>query len=228
MIVLIGKANRSYLELLLKYGKNSLATLAGANLLRSSDQLLIGFFMGSASAGLYSIMIKILDIVDIPVRALLTTAFPVLSKSYSEKDQSRFENKFYESFKLSYLLSVPASLALLIFPDLIIQLLADDSFQAAIPLVRIAGVIVLIGPLEKLLGLSLDSTNRPQLNARKVWLMVTLNIIGDLLAVAILSSVEGVAIVTIINLLLGITYSYGRLSFMRFRFQKLSFKNSPN
>ena len=71
------------LKELFHFGKYSMGTLIGSNLLRSSDSFLIGKFIGTIAVATYNVPSKVVDVFDLVIRSFAITNMPVLSKIYS-------------------------------------------------------------------------------------------------------------------------------------------------
>ena len=67
---------KSTCEALFKFGKYSLGTLIGTNLLKSADTLLISFFLGPTYVALYSVPLRLTEMLEIPLRSLVANALP--------------------------------------------------------------------------------------------------------------------------------------------------------
>jgi O-antigen/teichoic acid export membrane protein len=70
--------------------------------------------------------------------------------------------------------------------------------------VRILSVYGLLLPIDRMTGISLDSLNKPNINALKVFIMVLTNILGDFIAIYLFESIEMVALSTLVFTIVGI------------------------
>lgn len=192
---------------LVAFGKHSLATLAGSNLLKSSDSLLIGAFLGNEAVAVYAIPLKALDLLDIPLRGFAMTSYRTLSNYFEDKNQIAFSNHIWSHVKKLTLFFLPGVILLAIFPELAIRVLGGAGYQESSTILMILTIPMLLMPLEKYLGMSFDSIDQPKWNALKVWLMVGLNIAGDIVVLYFFQSLTMVAVVTITNITLGIVFS---------------------
>ena len=198
---------------LLDFGKYTTFTLIGTNLLRSADTLIISLSpLGNEAVALYSIPLKLTELQQIPLRSFVATAFPKMSKASIQGKLSDVKNLFYTySGAISYLF-VFISLGTFIFSDLFVMLLAGDQFLQnglvsgfdAADIVRVFSLYGLLLPIDRMTGIALDSINKPNVNALKVFLMVAANVIGDLIAIFIFKSLILVAVSSIIFTVLGI------------------------
>ncbi|WP_425390684.1 oligosaccharide flippase family protein [Ekhidna sp.] len=200
---------------LLQFGKHSLASMLGANLLRSTDSLIIGSLMGAQAAATYAIPLKVIDVLEIPVRGFAMTSFSKLSRFYHEENFEAFKRLFVKSTGLLMLLFLPVGLLFFIFPALPIYVLGGEKYLDGQILIQIFVVAMVLIPLDKFLGVAFDSINRPGVNAIKVWIMVSTNVIGDLVAISLIGELWAVAMVTVINILFGISFGLWRHTLLR-------------
>ena len=71
-------------------------------------------------------------------------------------------------------------------------------------LFRVFSIYGLLLPIDRMTGIGLDSINKPNINAIKVFVMVLANIIGDCIAIFIFQSLLLVAVASILFTLIGI------------------------
>ena len=125
-LIFLKYSNKATIKQILDFGKYSTGTLIGSNLLKSADTFILGLspFIGPAGVALYSIPLKLTEVMEIPLRSFTATAFPKMSKASIEKDNSKVRQLFY---------AYSGSLTLLFIPILIL------AFIFAEPLVTIVG-----------------------------------------------------------------------------------------
>ena len=73
-----------------------------------------------------------------------------------------------------------------------------------VAIVRVFSIYGLLLPIDRMTGVALDSINRPNINAIKVFVMVAANVIGDFVAIFIFKSLLLVAVASIVFTILGI------------------------
>jgi len=246
----VGKATRATNKKILDFGKYSTGTLIGSNLLKSADTFIIGLspFLGTAGVALYSIPLKLTEIIEIPLRSYAMTAFPGMSKASIEGNKDLVKHIFYTNAGGMTLLMVPVMLFSFIFAKDLVYILGGAGYETTTGIFRIFTIYGLLLPLDRFIGVALDSVNMPRFNFLKVVYMTTANIIGDSLIVfafyyvaiatsiftlislpvdnfsalaqithnfSIITTLEGVAVITILFTLIGIFvgYHYLRKSF---------------
>jgi O-antigen/teichoic acid export membrane protein len=209
----ISKATKATNSTLLHFGKYTTFTLVGTNLLRSADTLIISLSpLGNAAVALYSIPLKLTELQQIPLRSFAATAFPKMSKASLHGKIDEVKSLFYSySGALTYLF-VFVSLFTFAFADYFVLFLAGKQYVQtdtvsgfnAVSIVRVFSIYGLLLPIDRMTGIGLDSINKPNINALKVFFMVIANVVGDLISIFIFKSLILVAVSSIIFTLLGI------------------------
>lgn len=203
-------ATKSQVFSLFQYGRHSLVTLAGSNLLKSADSLLIGAFLGSEAVAIYAIPLKVLDLMEIPLRGFVMTSFGRLSKAHTENQHQSFKRLVKRQVLQLTFLFLPAALLIFIMPELVIQILGGEGYEDSALILRILLIPMILLPLDKFVGISFDSIGQPATNALKVWIMVIVNIIGDLTVLYFFQSLWLVALVTVLNIVMGIVFGLSK------------------
>lgn len=211
--MLITKASRKTNRTLLDFGKYTTFTLIGTNLLRSADTLIISLSpMGNAAVALYSIPLKLTELQQIPLRSFVATAFPKMSKASVQGRVQEVKDLFYTySGALTYLFVI-ISLFTFVFADLLVLILSGEQYLKVDPItgfnvvdiVRVFSIYGLLLPIDRMTGIGLDSVNKPNINAIKVFVMVAANLIGDFIAIFVFKSLILVAVASIIFTVIGI------------------------
>ncbi len=239
----VGKACKATNKKILDFGKYSTGTLIGSNLLKSADTFIIGLspFLGTAGVALYSIPLKLTEIIEIPLRSFAMTAFPGMSKASIDGNKDLVKHIFYTNAGGMTLLMIPVMLFSFIFAKDLVYILGGAGYESTTGIFRIFTVYGLLLPLDRFIGVALDSVNMPRSNFLKVVYMTVANIIGDSLVVfafyylaiatgiltllaipttnfhvlakithnfSVITTLEGVAVVTISFTLIGIFVGY--------------------
>jgi O-antigen/teichoic acid export membrane protein len=188
----------------LHFGKYSMVTLIGSNLLKSSDTIIIGIMMTGADVAYYSIPLKLIEVIEIPLRSLIQVAFPAMSKASRQDKPEEVRKIFYRYTGLATLLFIPMAIILFFLAKPLTLHLGGDAYVGSFTIFQIFLVYSLLLPMDRFSGVALDAINRPALNTIKVLCMAFVNIIGDILVIRYFGSLEGVAICTILNSAAGV------------------------
>jgi O-antigen/teichoic acid export membrane protein len=203
---------------LIHFGKFSIGTLIGTNLLKSADTFILGLVSGTNSAALYSIPLKLTETFEVLLRSIVSVALPKMS-NYSVKFQFNEVKRVFQSYSgLLTLIYVPAMGICFIFAEFFLQLLGGPEFVEMSNVFRMFCIYGLLLPIDRFTGVTLDCINRPNLNFKKVLAMALFNILFDIIALQFSSDLVWIAFGSVLTTLLGII--------LGLRFLNASFKTS--
>ncbi len=219
-VILLGKTNpfliknkiKEEVGALLKLIKYSMATLATTNLLKSADTFLIASMMGPESVAKYAVPLKLTELFEIPLRSLSTTAFPQLASDHNNQDTVGFKKHFVQYLSWAYLLYIPALTIAFIFAPLVVVILGGSSYEDTAPVFRVFILYGLLLPTDRMTGISLDALHMPGRNFQKVFVMASVNIIGDILAITLTHDLAWVAFASVLNAATGALLGYWMLN----------------
>ena len=209
-VYLLRKSDKKTIHKILDFGKYTTGTLIGSNLLKSADTFIIGMspFLGTAGVALYSVPLKLTEVMEIPLRSFAATAFPKISKASIENNLEKVKSLFYKYAGSLTLLFIPFSIFNFIFAEFFVTILGGAEYIETANIYRVFCLYGLILPLDRFTGVGLDAINKPKQNFYKVVFMVVANIVGDLIAVFVFQSVFYVALITILMTFVGIVVGY--------------------
>ncbi len=184
-IKFIFKATKQANKQILNFGKYTTGTLIGSNLLKSADTFIIGLspFLGTAGVALYSIPLKLTEIIEIPLRSFAMTALPGMSKASVENNTAKVKQIFYTNTGGITLILIPIMILSFIFAKDLVYILGGKDYESTASIFRIFCLYGILLPLDRFIGVTLDSINLPKFNFYKVIFMTASNIIGDALIV---------------------------------------------
>lgn len=201
-IQLMFKSSRETVEKFLNFGKFTFGTLIGSSLLRSADVMIIGLSpMGASAVALYSIPLKLIELMQIPLRSFASTAYPKISRASIKGDINEVIKLFYTYSGVTTLLFFPFSIICFMFSEPFILLLGGEQYMdSLIPIVifKIFAIYGILLPMDRFNGIVLDAINKPKINFYKVLAMAITNVLGDIIAVFVFESLIMVAVVTVI------------------------------
>lgn len=206
MIRTVRFATREMMHELFKFGKFSMGTLMGSNLLRSSDTLLIGFLMTTRDVAVYAIPLKLIEVIEILLRSFAASAMPAMSKYSAPEHKLALRDMYYKYTGMLTLVVLPLVIGTFIFADTMVVILGGAQYADSAVVLRILAVYAAFLPLDRFSGITLDIIGKPYLNLVKVILMVFVNVVGDLLAIHYIGNIWGVAAVSILTFLTGVLF----------------------
>lgn len=189
------------------YGKYSMGTSLGSNMLRDADVFLIGLLMSSKDVAMYAIPQRLIDILNIPLAAAVAVALPGMSRANQNDMNTRVRYLFYKNTGTITILFFPLIASMMLLADKMVWILGGGEYLKTAEAVNILRIFLIYGlflTLDRFIGVTLDSINLPDKNFKKVMIMVLINVIGDVVAIVFFKSLLGVALVTVINVILGV------------------------
>lgn len=196
------------------FGKYSMGTSLGSSLLKSADTFIIGLspVLGSTGIALFAIPVKFTELFEIPLRSFVATAFPKLSRASMRNEPEEFKKIFYTYSGAITILFIPFLIIAFIFAAQFIWILGGSEYKESSELIgnvfRIFCLYGILLPIDRLTGVALDSINKPKSNLYKVLVMLTANVIGDLIAVFLFNSIFFVAVATVVFTVIGMYIGY--------------------
>jgi O-antigen/teichoic acid export membrane protein len=182
-----------------------MGTSIGSSLLKSADTFIIGLspFLGTTGVALYSIPIKFTEIIEIILRSFTATAFPRMSKASIEDKPDDFRKVFYAYSGALTLLLIPIGIiSAFLAKDFVLLLGGSQYTEYSIGLGIIMQMFIIFSmllPIDRFTGIGLDSINKPDKNFLKTMIMMSANIIGDIIAVFLIHALfPSFSVVTIL------------------------------
>jgi O-antigen/teichoic acid export membrane protein len=217
------------------FGKFSMGTLIGANLLRSSDTFIIGSsFLGSAGVAMFNVPSRLLELIEMPLRSFAVTAMPQFAKLYADKSYDSLRYEFEKKAGLVFFLLLPIAIGCFVFADWLVIVFGGIRYADSAILLRIFATYMVILPLDKFAGVLLDTVNKPNLNFYKVMIQLAVNIVGDYFAITLFGTLESVALVSTATFCAGMAFGYYQLynqmgirlgNVMRFGWQEMKLRS---
>lgn len=227
--------SRASIKELFNYGKYSVGSSIGSQLLRNSDLYVINAMMGTASAAMvavYNMPQRLMEIIETPIRSFTATAMPLLSTAANKGDDERVAHIMKKYAGMLTLLLLPICIAGFFGAGLVISLVGGGKFtgSAAVTVFQIFMCYAMLLPVDRFLGITLDMINKPRLNMVKVFMMLGVNVVADVAGLLIFHTIYGVALASILTFITGIIYGYWSLKrYLKFKMYdifKLGFQES--
>lgn len=197
------KTTKITLKKILVFAKYHTMAFLGSNLLKSSDVFLIGIFLTPAAIAIYSVPLRLVELIESPLKSAISVAFPLLSKHDNNNDPKALKNTLQKYIGVLTLLYLPFMFILFLMSEPLIYLIGGEKYLEGIFIFRLFLIYGVFLPFDRLTGITLDAIGKPKLNFYKVLIMALVNIIGDAIALYFFKSLNMVAIVTICNVIAG-------------------------
>ena len=198
---------------LFHFGKYSMGSTIITNLLRSSDTLVILFLLGGsgpAAVAMYVMAMRLMEIVEMPLRSFLATAMPAMSEAFNENKKEKLAQILKQYAGILTILLIPVCIIAMIFADFAVNLLGGNKYAGtyAVSVYQISMSFAFLIPIDRFLGITLDIIHKPRINFYKVIIMLASNIFFDFLGIYIFGNINGIAIASFFTFLSGIIFGY--------------------
>lgn len=185
---------RPWLGKLIHYGKYVFGNNVSSMLFRSVDNFGTSYFFGTAVSAYYNSCLRISNLIDMPSQVFADILFPKAAK-FNSHDRVEIKKMYEKTVGAILLFSIPALIAVISFPELILHVLAGKRYETAAPILRITAFFGFTLPFLKQFGTIMDATGRPDTNFRVMLLALCINILTNLAGIH-LFGVIGAAIGT--------------------------------
>lgn len=187
----------------LHYGKYTVGTLLGSSLLRNSDTFMIAAFLGAGYVAIYQLAQKVLEVFEIILRSVSSYLFPILQGLKSNLHM--LKQTLIKSLRYLMLIFIPLVLVIASNAEVLIELISGsgDYYDSSI-ILQIFMIYVVLLPFDRLIGVVLEVLNLPQMNLIKTIVLISINLIGNVLVLKYFGSLQYVALVSSLALIVGI------------------------
>lgn len=138
----------AWIKQILGYGKYIFASGAISNIFSNLDQLMTGTFMTSSVVADYNAALRINSLLDIPSYAAADIIFPKSARASVEEGVEKVRYLFERMVGILLSFSTPIALFIIIFPKLVIWLIAGSSYLSAAPILQLYMITGLIRPMQ--------------------------------------------------------------------------------
>lgn len=150
----------SHFKELFSFGIN----IVGFNVLNffnlRSDDILIGYFLGSVALGYYSVAYRLL-LIMIRLLTTVTTQVALPTFSQMQDDLTRIRKAFYKVTRYTSLISFPAFLGIAVAAPELVQCLFGEEWLPSVPVMRVLSFIGILESMEEFNAVLLLSMGKP-------------------------------------------------------------------
>ena len=149
---------------------------------RRSDDLLIGYFLGSVELGYYTVAYRILlSITQLFSNVTTQVAMPVFSKLQEEPE--RLRNAFYRVTRLTSLIAFPVFFGMNILAHELIVVMFGEQWLPSVPVMRILAFIGIIHSVNNFNGPLFFAMGKPDWKFKLNLVHAIANVVGFVIAV---------------------------------------------
>jgi O-antigen/teichoic acid export membrane protein len=212
----IAKRTKATILEIVHFGKYSVGTTISTNLLGSTDSFVIMFVLGPAgpaALAMYNIPMRLMEIIEIPLRSFLATGMPSLSEAFNKnkKEEVAYIMKKYAG--MLTLALIPVCLTAIILANVAVGILGGAKYigSYSVSMLRIYMSFAMFYPIDRFIGVTLDIIHKPRINFFKVLIMFVTNAVFDYVCLKVLGNINGIALGTLFTFIAGVAFGYYRL-----------------
>jgi len=202
----------SDLKRLFSFGKYVSGTNLLSMIFHKADILMIAYFLDPTAVALFHFASKIMNYAELPLQALSQVIYPRISASHQSNTAGDLNKEYGISVLRLLVFVIPICIILIMFNKEIISLLSSGDYTESSQLIIILSIGMMLKPVGRVLGLTLDAIGKPDVNFRMLLISVALNLCMNLILIPQFG-LSGAAIATTLSII--ITILIGQLSLIR-------------
>jgi len=184
---------------LFHFGKFSASTGLGSMIYKKVDILMIGFMINPQAVALYSIASRIINYLEVPLTAIAQVYYPRVSERIQATGNKEFPlHTIQRAIAWMMWAVIPLAIFLIIFPELIIQILAGPAYLPSAPILQIFAIISLVKPFGRMIGITMDAAGRPDLNLKILLGSILVNLVMNFILIQYMGTM-GAALATMLS-----------------------------
>jgi O-antigen/teichoic acid export membrane protein len=214
------RTKKGILELF-HFGKFSVGTSLSANMFGFSDTFIINMFLGKAAIAIYNLGQNLMQLVEILLRSFATTAMPSLSSAFNQQSNYGVAYIMKKYVGMITMILIPVAICGWALADVPIYIIGGHKYVGteAANVFRLFLTFSLLYPADRFFALTLDVINKPKINFYKVLVMLAANITFDLLGIYLFHNIYGIALATLMPILVGTIIGFWALN----KYQEFTF-----
>lgn len=188
-------------KMLFNYGKYTLGTNLSAVFMRNVDTWMLGWYISPAAVAIYNVAIRIANLFEVPTMALASVLFPQAVKKAETEGLGAVKELYEKSVAMLVVMLLPLVIGVIIFSDLIVEIIAGPDYAEAGVILNITMLYGLIIPFNKQLGILLDAVGKAKTNMFFVARNAIINCVLNALMIPVWG-IEGAAYATLFTMLI--------------------------
>jgi len=201
---LVFSVEKEWMKKLSSFGIYTFGTNLSAMILRNIDQFILGSFQSKVYLALYNTAVRITNLIEIPTNAMSSIVYPKSVSMVHENKTHELKDMYERSVAIIFLFVLPIVIAVFIFPEFFIIIVAGRDYLDAVAYLRITILFALFVPFMRQSGTVLDSMGKPKINFYLTIIAAGVNVISNLLFIHFLGPI-GAAYATLVSYTLILT-----------------------
>lgn len=198
------------------FGKYTFGTTAFSSFLGNVDIWIINFVLGAAPVAIFNLAMRLMAIVELPLRTFATTGISEMAIAYNADNEYHARHIFRKYSGMLAVALIPVAAIAYVFAPPVIRLLGGIHFDGqsgmlATNIYRLLMVLAISYPIDRFNGIALDITHHTKANFYKMIIVTSVKIASGLLFTEVLMSLYGIVIANFVATIAGIIYGYFQL-----------------
>lgn len=157
------KPTKAWIKKIFKYGGYIFGSGMMSNIFSNLDQVMTGALISNSAVAFYNTASKINGLVDVPSYAAADIIFPKTSQAAVEEGNAKVKYLYEKMVGILLSFTTPVALFIIIFPKLIITIIAGDKYVDAAPILQLYMITGLMRPMQNQAANLLNSIGKPSL-----------------------------------------------------------------
>ncbi len=209
----IAKRSNATVTEIYHFGKYSLATSLSSTLLRSVDAFIINFMLGPAVLAVYNLPVRLMEIVEIPLRSFVGTGMSSMAVAFNNKNMHHVTYILKKYAGMLTIVFIPLAVFASLFAGIAVELLGGAKYigSEAANVYRLLMFTAILYPIDRFNGTTLDIIHKPKVNFYKVQVMLIVNIAADFIGISIFHNIYGIVFAVICTVFAGLIFGHIQL-----------------
>jgi O-antigen/teichoic acid export membrane protein len=152
-----------HIKKIIGYGGYIFGSGVMSNIFSNLDQVMTAAFISSSAVAYYNASSRINGLIDIPSYAAAEVIFPKTAKAAVEERSERVKYLYERMVGILLSFTIPAAIFIIIFPKLIITVIAGSQYLAAAPILQLYMITGLMRPMQNQAANLLNSIGKASL-----------------------------------------------------------------
>jgi O-antigen/teichoic acid export membrane protein len=172
-----GSISMVWVKKLFHYGRFVFGTNLSTMLFKTIDKFMLGGILSTAAVGMYELAIRITNLIDVPAFSVAAVVFPQGARQSRDGTTGDLKALYEKSVGTILAIILPFIVGVLLFPKIIVLLIAGEKYLESVPLLRLTILYGLFLPYAVQFGTVLDSMGKPKINFYLTLLGTMVNVV---------------------------------------------------
>lgn len=201
---------KSLFKRIYKYSIFVMATGAGGAILGYTDSIVLTYFSGLKSVGLYNVALPTARVLTFFPMAIMGILIPLTSELWVKKQKILLRDGIELLYKYSIMVITPLALVMISFAELLITVLFGKEYLLAGNALRILSIGMIFATLYTINYSFFSGIGKPQLNSKIVYSAVVFNLVSNLVLVPLIGII-GAAITTSVGYIIMAVFGFAKI-----------------